>query len=133
MVKKIEFPKDEYFSYLHIIETVLPELFHSDCMNESAEANRFCPVCKMRFPYHVSLARHIVANHSSYLNDYSKSLSYLVEHPIEFFSAYNWGSLKGCNLCGETRMTDTEFKRHMLTHKDYFNDVIRWMRENAKK
>ena len=137
MKEKIKFPDIDLLQYDTIVDDILPELFHSDYMASNSEQYRRCPTCEFKseeFDMHSDLARHIVDYHPEVLNEYANSLSYMVEHPLFYFSyPANRHGIHTCVVCGDSNLTDTEFNQHILTHKAYFNDIIQWLRDRAKE
>lgn len=113
---------------------ILPELFHSMYMENEPEYYRVCPVCKKKttFETHDDLTEHVLSEHPAKLTEYSKSLSCMLDNPFRYFNTYEYDGLYCCGVCGKPRISRSEFNRHFLKHKEYFNDIIAWLREHAK-
>ena len=136
-LKKSDF-MDKDTNYARMITDILPELFHSHYFSYRPEQERHCPICNSEeeFGEHEDLAKHVVDTHPHLLAEYAESLSYMFKHPLDYFifddEEINW---RICNVCGTNityNFTDAEAKRHILSHKEYFDDIINWLRERAK-
>ena len=125
----------------HIIRSLLPELFHHGHHTfDNYESEGICPACKEEFGYnfHSELASHILYEHPKLLEKYANSIREMLRDPVSYFSFVTKydksggnNSLLVCDVCGTRNIPETEMKRHMLTHKEYFDSVVSWLKEHS--
>ena len=123
---------DESVDYEKMVIHILPELFRSNYMSGESEHYRKCPVCSHIEYAHEDLAMHMVDEHPTKLKEYADSILYMLKYPVSYFAYQGQLGMNMCSICGEQDMTNYELNRHMLSHKEYFHDIIKWLRERAK-
>ena len=125
---------DEEIDYEQIVTNILPEFFHSSYMFGQSEQYRKCPICKDNKYYdHEDLAAHIVDEHPEKLTEYANSISEMLNHPLDYFVYESLYGSAACSICGKRLATEIEMNKHMLSHKQYFKDVLKWLRDRAKE
>ena len=125
---------DDKVDYDQIVTEILPELFHSSYMLDQSEQYRKCPVCEQNESFdHQDLAEHIINEHPEKLTEYADSISEMLNNPLNYFVCESLYEDPACSICGKRPVTKLELNEHMLSHKQYFKDIVKWLRERAKK
>ena len=123
---------DEEIDYERIVTDILPELFHSSYMFGQNEQYRKCPICKdVKYEDHEDLAVHIIDEHPEKLTEYANSISEMINHPLDYFIYEGLFGSATCSVCGKRLETELEMNRHMLSHKQYFKNIVKWLQETA--